>query len=1029
MKAQHDEKLLATYEQLKKVRVSKTIELRPTGMLRSEISGFDGTPQPFRLRYYQVQGIFHLLSMNRMVLGDGTGLGKCKSAKSRVLTDRGLVPLGSLRPSSAIDLVEGGFYPLQEPTQVWTGTKWAPIKSFYWSGRKPAKVIRTSRGYVTDGSYVHPIWVRTPEGEKFVQTQTLKKGDWVAIARSPAAFPSVEPSISFLPRTDRGFTYPNCLTPALAAILGWVVGEAWVMSKHHVYITQYPGEGHNEIRRLLKEVFGWTGNQDNKEADKTIGISSVDIRSYLQQCGIDFQLSAGKTLPALVLQGTRSSARAFLQAFFEAEASVSLEGGVEVSSASKDLLADVQQLLLRFGVVSSLKPKWNKKYQRYYYRLNFFGVDARLFHEEIDFFSSVKRGLLEGALKKTHNTNKDVVPYCGGSVQVLRKALVAATKLHAKGRDTHNSGGWGLLAIGAGFQSTFKHVVSGRRNASYPFLRQLLKEAEAWGLTQLHAYHDLKAVVDQNFFYDQVEEVIDVEDELMDIEVDDPSHAFVADGFVNHNTIQAVGALCYLWERDPKMKAVVVCPKSAIRQWASEVDRFTTGVKVFVASGSLAVRLKAYTDWYSCPTPSLIVMNYHSVVRDWDHGVTKEDVAPGAKKGTQGTLGKGFFDTLTSKISNLSIIYDESTAFKNPSTKTHQTCKFLSERSQRVWGLTATLLKNNLMEGFGIYKVIRPQTFTSKTRFMDDYCVTEMQPIKGGGKIPIVVGYKHLDQFRSTIDPFFYGRPKHAVSDELPSLTTREVLCELSKAEDSKYAEALDGTMLLGDGEFKDFQDTKSLTSLIYTQEVVNSLALLKFKEGDDVTHDVAFEGKSAKEAALIDLLTEEFDDERVIIYTRFEKLVGRLQSLLAKERIKSVRITGKESDKDRKKAMDAFQDPKGKTRIIFITDAGSESINLQMAGAMVFFDTPWSWGNYVQLLGRMIRIGSPHQKVLAIHLVAERPGREGKKRETIDHKVIAKLRRKKGLIDQIIGEAAVGALRFEREGGEVRELALALRE
>jgi len=503
----------------------------------------------------------------------------------------------------------------------------------------------------------------------------------------------------------------------------------------------------------------------------------------------------------------------------------------------------------------------------------------------------------------------------------------------------------------------------------------------------------------------------------------------LGDGTGLGKTIQAVAAMCYLWERNPAMKTLVICPKSAIRQWAAEVDKFSTGIKVSVAAGDLKVRLKAYQEWADSKTPSLLVVNYHSMVRDWDHGIKKEEVAPGAKKGTQGVLGRGFLDELTSKIKELTVVFDEATAFKNPSTKTHQTCKFLSDRAHRVWGLTATLLKNNLMEGFGIYKVIRPGTFTSKTRFMDDYCVTEMQRVKGGAKIPIVVGYKNLTHFRSTIDPFFYGRPKHAVSNELPSLTTREILCELSKAEEQKYEEALEGLMLLGDGELKDFQDTKELTSIIYAQEICNSLHLLKFREGDDVSDDFVFEGRSAKESALIDLLSEEFDDEKVIIYTRFEKMVTRLQEILTKEHIKSVRITGKEKDTERKKAQDKFQDPNSKIQVIFITDAGSEAINLQMAGAMIFFDTPWSWGNYVQLLGRMIRIGSPHQKVLAVHLVSERPGKKGKARETIDHKVIAKLRRKKGLIDQIIGEAAVGALRFERGEDDLRELALALRE
>lgn len=502
----------------------------------------------------------------------------------------------------------------------------------------------------------------------------------------------------------------------------------------------------------------------------------------------------------------------------------------------------------------------------------------------------------------------------------------------------------------------------------------------------------------------------------------------LGDGTGLGKTCQAIGALCYLWEKDPQMKVMVVCPKSAIRQWAAEVDRFTTGVKVYIATGTPQNREKAYKEWETHVGPAILTMNYHSLVRDWDQGIKKSAPAPGAKKGTQPTLGRGLLDGVTSSATNLAVIFDEASAFKNPSTKTHQTCKFLSDKAQRVWGLTATLLKNNLMEGFGIYKVIRPSTFTSKTRFMDDYCVTELQRIKGGVKIPVVVGYKNLAQFRSVIDPFFYGRPKHEVSTELPALTTREVLCELSVAEDKKYAEALEGVMLLGDGDLRDYQDTKDLTSLIYCQQACNSLSLLRYNDGDEIDDGVAVD-RSAKESALVDLLNEEFDDEKVIVYSRFEKMVTRLQAILTKEGIKSVRITGAEGDKARKAAQDAFQDLKSPVKVVFITDAGSEAINLQAAGAMILYDTPWSWGTYVQLLGRMIRIGSPHPNVYAVHLLAERPNRVGKKRETIDHKVIQKLRRKKGVIDQIIGEAAVGALRFERAEGEIRELVLSMKE
>jgi len=493
-------------------------------------------------------------------------------------------------------------------------------------------------------------------------------------------------------------------------------------------------------------------------------------------------------------------------------------------------------------------------------------------------------------------------------------------------------------------------------------------------------------------------------------------------------TLQAIGFLCYLWDKEAETKAIVLCPKSAIRQWASEVKRFSTGVQTFVAAGSLEERKAAYEAWAKSPTglddpKSILITNYHSLVRDWDYGGLSqvEAVRPGAKGA--GALKGGLLDTLTSSTSKLVTIFDESSAFKNPSTKTWQVCRNLSDKSDRVVGLTATLLRNNLMEGFGIYKVIKPDVFSSKTKFLEQFCVLEMQRVRGGGRVPIVVGYKNLVQFRTMIEPFFYGRAKHEVSSEMPSLTTREVLVEMSSAEDKKYGEALSGVLELGDGEIKEYEDTKALTSLIYCQQCVDSPTLLRYNEGDmiEVGDDVEEVKLGSKEQALLDLLNDEFDGEKVIVYTRFERLVGRLQKVLQKSKIKSARITGKESDKKRAEAQAKFQDLKSDTSVIFITDAGSEAINLQAANALVFYDSPWSWGNYVQILGRMIRIGSPHPSVFAVHIVAERPG---KKRETIDAAVLRTLRKKKGLIDQIIGEAAQGALKFDRaEGGGLREL------
>lgn len=501
-------------------------------------------------------------------------------------------------------------------------------------------------------------------------------------------------------------------------------------------------------------------------------------------------------------------------------------------------------------------------------------------------------------------------------------------------------------------------------------------------------------------------------------------------------TIESIAALCALWEKETDNKVIVISPKSAIQQWASEIRRFTNGVTPIVAgedkmSGESPVeaRTRSYARWLKTDR-SVLIINYALLVRDWNHG----GFQPPKKSGklSKQPVKPGLLDEVTKRAGDLVVIFDEAHAFKSRRTKTWEISRFLSDRAHRVYGLTATLLKNRLEEGYCIYKVIKPDMFSTVTDFHDRYCYVQMQPV-GRRKIPIVVGYKNLDKFRERIDPFFLGRKKHMVATELPSLTTKEIAFELNRAEDVKYGEALTGVLELGDGEIRDFEENKALVSLIYCQQVVNSLAMLKFNEGQEIGSsqfdfdigdwDVHKVGTlSSKEDTLVDLLTGELDEQKVIVYTRFASLVPRLQAIFDKHKIKNTAITGRiTSDKKRREAQELFQNPKGDTRVIFITEAGAQSINLQMAVATVFFDAPWSWGDYLQALGRMIRIGSPHQAVLAYHLMAMRPDRKDNK--TIDHHVLKLLRKKKTVIDKVLGEGAVGALEFAKDGSGMQEL------
>ena len=444
-------------------------------------------------------------------------------------------------------------------------------------------------------------------------------------------------------------------------------------------------------------------------------------------------------------------------------------------------------------------------------------------------------------------------------------------------------------------------------------------------------------------------------------------------------TLQAIAALCYIWESEPDQKAMVLTTKSATKQWAQEFAKFTTGIRVFVNKGTPKQREKIREAFLASTGPTVMIMGYGTARRDYTH---MQDWS-------------GFI-----------FVGDEATAFKNPKAQIHQICKYLSLAADRCWALTATLIKNNLMEGYGVYKVVEPELFPiSQHAFMLYYCLTRMQRIpRSNRQIPVIVGYtpQKIAEFKGEIEPFFLGRPKFEVASELPALVTRTIEVGLSPDQQLKYEEALEGLESLGvsslavgesraDGE-EEIKEVTKLTAITYCQEIVNHLGLIEC------------DGPSKKMDALFELLTEgDFLEEKVIIFTRFRAMVDILMPLFKKAKIPAVRITGSEDEDQRAEAMAAFQDPDNETRVVCITMAGSDAINLQAAKAIIFYDTPWSAGDFIQIVGRMIRIGSEHDRCYAIHLVAR-----GSKK-TVDHRIMEVMQKKMNLIEAVIGRRIKG--------------------
>ncbi len=147
-------------------------------------------------------------------------------------------------------------------------------------------------------------------------------------------------------------------------------------------------------------------------------------------------------------------------------------------------------------------------------------------------------------------------------------------------------------------------------------------------------------------------------------------------------------------------------------------------------------------------------------------------------------------------------------------------------------------------------------------------------------------------------------------------------------------------------------------------------------------------------------MLDGDYRGEKVVVYTKYRTWIDRLQWLTESGNFterKFLRITGAENEKQRNENKKKFQDPDSGYDLIVINAAGMEGINLQQAAHMVCLDLPWSWGDLIQLVGRMVRMASPHSACTLHVMVA---------RGTIDEYTIETLKGKKGVFEKILGES-----------------------
>lgn len=439
----------------------------------------------------------------------------------------------------------------------------------------------------------------------------------------------------------------------------------------------------------------------------------------------------------------------------------------------------------------------------------------------------------------------------------------------------------------------------------------------------------------------------------------------LADPVGTGKTPMALVAYGYLKEKDPDIKLVVVCGQAAQFQWMDSVHRFLRNVSAQVLGYHGRTKL----------TPAQRAKDYAQLVQR-DVWIT-----------TYAMLTKEE-PRLLPALSRFVLVLDEAHGVKNwKGEVVYPAAARLSQKARCVWGLTATPLKNGReSELYSVFNLLRPGTFPSWSEFRRTYFILQLYrpfwkektgPRKGERARPFYkeLGPQNRDHLQAIIRPFYLKRPASELCAHLPPLTTVVSTVTLDKKQRDLYEHWL---------AYGKQHPESQLACLTRMQQATSCPELI----GDPGI-------PSAKWEELKRQLQTELSDEKVIIYTKFSETVSWLSAQLTRLGIAHGRITGKDPAKSKDAARLRFQsDPA--YNVMLITDAGGESLDLQAARVVVFYDLPWSWGTLTQVVGRIRRIGTAHTQLLAFLLVAN---------STIDETVLSQLQAKEAATKSTITE------------------------
>lgn len=292
------------------------------------------------------------------------------------------------------------------------------------------------------------------------------------------------------------------------------------------------------------------------------------------------------------------------------------------------------------------------------------------------------------------------------------------------------------------------------------------------------------------------------------------------------------------------------------------------------------------------------------------------------------------------------IIFDEAHRLKNVKAKHTIICKKL--KTEVKFPLTGTPIENKPDELFSILQLLFPKRFTSYWRFVDDWCNVEEFETKTGQKVKLVKGCKDPQGLHNLLKPHMIRRKKTEVLN-LPGKVYKKIPVELYPADRKIYDDLIEKMI----AELPDSGDIVATPSILALNTRLRQVAISHKLLDSDKTKI-----KSAKIDALMELITDNVDYHKIVVYSTFRAAIDLIKPLLEAKKIKYVEYTGAVSQEQRQINKNQFQADQ-ETRVFLGTiKAAGTGLTLTASDLLIFLDREYNPALNAQAEDRADRIG-----------------------------------------------------------------------